>query len=187
MSFLPTDYESPRPGSAARDRSRLAVLVVLAGVVLLALALREGIGWFSAPAGTRVDASSSAPDNSAGSHATDPTGDRVAGEIAVVAAFRERRSGLVVEVEGTVERELEDDLRGSRHQRFVLRLFGGHTLLIAHNIDLAPRVPVASGDAVAVRGEYEWSERGGVLHWTHHDPGGQRAGGWIRHGGREYR
>ena len=54
----------------------------------------------------------------------------------------------------------------------------------AHNIDLAPRVPVAPGDSVELRGEYEWSPRGGVIHWTHRDPDARREAGWIRRDGR---
>ena len=109
------------------------------------------------------------------------------GEALLAEAFRERRSGLVVEAEGTVERLLADDLEGSAHQRFILRLAGGQTLLVSHNIDLAPRVPARPGDRIAFRGQYEWNERGGVVHWTHHDPQGRRQGGWLEHGGRTYR
>ncbi len=110
-----------------------------------------------------------------------------AGEAAIAEAFRERRSEVTVEAEGSVERLLADDREGSRHQRFILRLDDGHTVLVSHNIDLAPRVPLAAGDRVAFRGRYEWNERGGVVHWTHHDPQGRREGGWLRHGGRTYR
>ena len=84
-------------------------------------------------------------------------------------------------------RILPDDNVGSRHQRFIVTLESGHTVLLSHNIDLAPRVPLAQGDRVVFRGEYEWNERGGVVHWTHHDPGGRRPGGWIRHRGETYR
>lgn len=105
----------------------------------------------------------------------------------VAAAFEQRRSGFFVEVEGEVERLLRDDLAGSRHQKFVVRLASGQTLLVSHNIDLAPRVPAQPGDAIRIRGEYEWNERGGLLHWTHHDPQGRMAGGWIRLAGEEYR
>lgn len=102
-------------------------------------------------------------------------------------AFRNRASGVSVESAGTVERLLPDDLEGSRHQRFIVRLARDRTLLVAHNIDLAPRVPVVEGERVRFRGQYEWNPKGGVLHWTHHDPAGRRPGGWIRHEGRVYR
>jgi hypothetical protein len=81
---------------------------------------------------------------------------------------------------------LRDDLEGSRHQRFILRLGADHTLLISHNIDVAPRIPLTEGDFVGFRGQYEWNERGGVVHWTHHDPAGRHPGGWIRHRGNVY-
>ncbi|NNC54097.1 MAG: DUF3465 domain-containing protein [Pseudomonadales bacterium] len=82
---------------------------------------------------------------------------------------------------------LRDDLEGSRHQRFLVSEDGLPTLLVAHNIDLAPRVPLEEGDRVFVRGRYEWNNKGGVLHWTHHDPKGRREGGWVRHQGRTYK
>ena len=42
------------------------------------------------------------------------------------------------------------------------------------------------GDEVRFRGEYEWNQRGGLVHWTHHDPAGRRTGGWLRHEDRLY-
>ena len=103
-------------------------------------------------------------------------------------AFDDRASGVEVEGAGTVVRVLADDERGSRHQRFIVRLDSGQTLLVAHNIDLAPRVPdLAEGDVVAFRGEYEWSPQGGTVHWTHDDPSGDHPGGWLRSGGTTYR
>ena len=92
-----------------------------------------------------------------------------------------------LEGKGTVERLLADDNHGSRHQRFIVRLDSGRTLLVAHNIDLAPRIDsLHAGDAVAFFGEYEWNPKGGVIHWTHRDPQGRHVAGWIRHGGRIY-
>lgn len=85
-----------------------------------------------------------------------------------------------VEFDARVTRLLSDDLDGSRHQRFIV-FVDDLTVLIAHNIDLAPRVPVAVGDEVLIRGRYEWNERGGVVHWTHHDPQNRLPGGWIEH------
>jgi hypothetical protein len=102
--------------------------------------------------------------------------------------FRERRSGVMVEGAGTVEKLLRDDLVGSRHQRFILRLALQQTVLVSHNIDLAPRLDsLRIGDEVHFRGQYEWNPRGGVVHWTHRDPSGVRAGGWLRHRDRIYR
>lgn len=105
----------------------------------------------------------------------------------IIQAFQQQQSGVWVETTGRVSRVLADDNDGSRHQRFIIALSGGHTVLVAHNIDLAERVPLAGGDEIALRAEYEWNPQGGVLHWTHHDPRGQREGGWIRHAGRTFR
>jgi hypothetical protein len=91
-----------------------------------------------------------------------------------------------VEAGGRVERVLRDDREGSPHERFIVRVEGGVTVLVAHNLDLAARVPVEVGDSVTVRGEYEWNDRGGVIHWTHGAPAGRHEAGWIRHGGRLY-
>ncbi len=101
-------------------------------------------------------------------------------------AFRAGRSDVLVTGEGTVEKVLRDDRDGSRHQRFILALDSGQTVLVAHNIDLAPRVPLEEGDEVRVFGQYEWNEKGGVMHWTHHDPAGRHEEGWIEHRGRRY-
>lgn len=111
----------------------------------------------------------------------------VDGEGALLEAVRGRQSDVQVAGSGVVTRILPDDNHGSRHQRFILTLDSGDTLLIAHNIDLAPRVDgLARGDRVAFYGEYEWNERGGVVHWTHHDPAGRHADGWLEHNGRRY-
>ncbi len=84
-------------------------------------------------------------------------------------------------MKGFVRRLLHDDNDGARHQRFIIDIGDGWTLLIAHNLDLAERVPLGIGDRVAVRGMYEWNELGGLVHWTHHDPQGVEDGGWVRY------
>jgi hypothetical protein len=109
------------------------------------------------------------------------------GEQALTAAFENRRSDIQVQASGRVSRILADDNKGSRHQRFIVQLASGRTVLVAHNIDLADRVAsIKSGDSVEFFGEYEWNERGGVIHWTHRDPQGVHEAGWIKHGGRTY-
>ena len=98
-----------------------------------------------------------------------------------------RRSGDQLTTSGVVLRILTDDRDGSRHQRFILRLNGGDTLLIAHNIDLAPRLEgLAVGERVRVSGEFAWNPRGGTLHWTHRDPKGRHVPGYIEWRGRRY-
>src|SRR3954469_19661656 len=102
-------------------------------------------------------------------------------------AFTEQQSGSQVTGEGTVAKLLADDNEGSRHQRFILVLASGQTLLVAHNIDLAPRIAsLKFGDAVAFNGVYEWNAKGGVIHWTHRDPSGRHQAGWLKHAGQTY-
>ncbi|MCB1056316.1 MAG: DUF3465 domain-containing protein [Acidobacteria bacterium] len=151
----------PEPPPRKGSRAVVALILLLAGGALLAHRL--------------------------GVSAPPPEAKHDSGEAIILEAYRERAHDLPVAVEGEVERTLADDLEGSRHQRFILRLPGGHTLLVSHNIDLAPRVPLAAGDHVQVLGRYEWNDRGGVVHWTHHDPRGEDPGGWIRLGDRTYR
>lgn len=102
-------------------------------------------------------------------------------------AYDKKQSDLQVEGKGVVVRLLRDDLDGSRHQRFIVQLNTGQTLLITHNIDLAPRINhLRVGDTVEFFGEYEWNSKGGVIHWTHHDPRGSHVGGWLEREGERY-
>lgn len=118
-----------------------------------------------------VDTSSAASDSS-----------RILGE-----AFSRGTSNLQIEGSGVVSRVLPDDNDGSRHQRFILALQSGQTLLVAHNIDLAPRIgSIKQGDRVDFFGEYEWNAQGGVIHWTHKDPQERHVAGWLHHNSRTY-
>ena len=114
-------------------------------------------------------------------------GIETGGAAKISSAYENRLSNLQVEGSGLVEKVLRDDLEGSRHQRIILRVSDSQTVLIAHNIDLAPRVPADEGDELEFKGEYEYSEQGGVLHWTHHDPRRRHPNGWLRHKGSTYK
>ncbi|MGP1382239.1 MAG: DUF3465 domain-containing protein [Thainema sp.] len=119
--------------------------------------------------------------------AQSPSAIAQASEQVILDAYAQHASNVMVEAAGQVDRLLSDDLEGSRHQRFIVRLSSGHTVLISHNIDLAPRIDaLRQGDTVRFRGEYEWNSQGGVVHWTHHDPNGSHPGGWIEHQGQRY-
>jgi hypothetical protein len=109
------------------------------------------------------------------------------GDSVLEEAFEQQQSDLQVQGTGEVVKVLADDNDGSRHQRFILRLASGRTLLVAHNIDLAPRITSLNrGDSVEFYGEYEWNPKGGVIHWTHHDPRGKHVSGWLKHNGSTY-
>ncbi|HEY9189835.1 MAG TPA: DUF3465 domain-containing protein [Sulfurovum sp.] len=102
-------------------------------------------------------------------------------------AYENGLSNIQVEGKGTVLTILADDTSGSQHQRFILLLSTDQTLLISHNIDLAPRVKnLTEDDSVAFYGEYEWNDKGGVIHWTHIDPNGIHEDGWLKHNGVVY-
>lgn len=156
----------------------------IAAVVFLAAA-----GWyFGQPPQSRPALIAPSP----GPHPPDPSPvegvarQQLAGD-AVRAAFQARSSGIEIETEGEIVRLLADDRDGSPHQKFIVRTPGGATVLVAHNIDLAPRLDGLSvGDHVAILGEYEWNEHGGVLHWTHRDPAGHHQTGHIDWDGRRY-
>ncbi len=102
-------------------------------------------------------------------------------------AFKGKKSHVFVEGAGVVKKLLVDDNKGSRHQKFLVTISSEQTLLFAHNIDLAPRLDtLVMGDAVTFRGEYVYNPKGGVVHWTHKDPQGEKQGGWIMHNGQKY-
>jgi len=146
-------------------------------LLFLAIAAAAAFYLTKQPTGTPRPAGPAASPTAAVAGARDPIAEAYAG----------RHSGIPVEGSGTVAKLLGDDSLGDRHQRFILRLPSGQTVLVAHNVDLAPRVdPLAVGDTVAFRGDYEWNDKGGTIHWTHHDPQGHHAGGWLKHDGRTF-
>lgn len=102
-------------------------------------------------------------------------------------AFVDQSSDIQIQGEGKVSKVLRDDSKGIRHQKFILQTDPEMTVLIAHNIDLAPRLPgLKEGDTVMFYGEYEWTDKGGVVHWTHRDPKGRHPDGWLRYKGQLY-
>ena len=102
----------------------------------------------------------------------------------ISSAYKNKQSDIHVKATGKVIKILPDDNEGNRHQRFIVKVENNLTILIAHNIDLAQRAEISAGDVVAFSGEYEWNKKGGVVHWTHHDPRGKHQGGWIEVNGK---
>jgi hypothetical protein len=97
-----------------------------------------------------------------------------------------QQSGLMVEVLGKAVRILSDDRDDLQHQKFIIRLQNGQNLLITHNIVTAEKAPVLINHEVTVRGEYSWTEPGGLIHWTRYDNSAQRRHGWIEYQGQKY-
>ena len=93
-----------------------------------------------------------------------------------------------VEVTGKVRvyKVLSEDDQGLRHERFLVMLSNGTTVLVAHSIDKAPSVPLEAGDEVVLHGEFISSDKGGVIHWTHHSDSPKHEGGWILYKGKKY-
>ena len=105
----------------------------------------------------------------------------------ILQAYQQQSSNVQVQAQGVVKAILPDDNQGSRHQKMILKLENGLTILIAHNIDLAPRIDgLRKGDTVEFYGEYEYSQKGGVIHWTHRDPQGHHIDGWLKYQGKMY-
>ena len=103
---------------------------------------------------------------------------RDTGESALRAAHSAQRRNVPIEFSAVVTKLLKDDREGLQHQRFLVKA-AGLSILVAHNTDLAPRAPVTVGATVRLRGEYVWNDKGGVMHWTHRDPRGRHAAGFI--------
>lgn len=106
---------------------------------------------------------------------------------AIVEAYAAHHNLPQVQGSGIVVKLLKDDTNGSQHQKFLLKVSDNITILIAHNIDLAPRVDtIQVGDTVAFKGEYVYTPKGGTVHWTHKDPRGNHESGWLQLNGKKY-
>jgi len=143
--------------------------------------------WFDLPqqnvAGSFTDTSTNAlKSNSTVQHSVAQNNNAL-----IQQAFEHQQQNVQVQGLGTVVKLLPDDTKGARHQRLIVKLTSTLTVLIAHNIDLAPRIDAISvGDEIQFYGVYEWNNKGGVVHWTHHDPNGRHLNGWLMHQGKTY-
>lgn len=105
----------------------------------------------------------------------------------VAELYAAKTSDVPVEGSGSVVKILADDNRGTRHQKFLVKMQSGQTLLFTHNIEIAPRIEdIKAGDTLSFRGEYVYNPKGGIVHWTHHDPQSMHYAGWIKHNGKLY-
>ncbi len=102
-------------------------------------------------------------------------------------AFDNQKSNIQVQGKGVVIVLLDDDLVEPRHQKFIIRVSPKQTLLVAHNIDLADKIQnLQKNSTIEFYGEYEWNDKGGLIHWTHNDPAGNHINGWLKYNGKTY-
>jgi len=101
-------------------------------------------------------------------------------------AFEKKISDVPLTIEGKATEILEDDTDLTPHQRFIVQIPSGHTVLVSHNLERAYRVPVKVGDEVEVHGTYKWNELGGIIHKTHHDDRGEHEDGWLNYAGKRH-
>ena len=186
------------PKSIKRKLIRGVAYAAIAGAVWFA----QQQGWLNNNEGKNQQASNQSSSQDAQSKSREENNPRI--EIAkpvstngsssnrndnelIAKLYQQQKSDEIVTAVGRVGKILPDDNKGSRHQKFLLDIGQDKWLLVAHNIDLAPYVPLKQGDDVIVHGEYEYNEKGGVLHWTHHDPRGYHEEGYIEHNGKKYK
>jgi len=152
-------------------------------IVTILLALLVAVLWGCTPTGQGQDTAGSTVFNAASTEA-DALGST---DAQLAQLFKTQQNNVYVTGAGIVQSILSDDTEGAKHQRFILRLASGQTLLVAHNIDIAPRVePLNVGDTVYFAGIYEYNSQGGVIHWTHHDPQGTHRAGYLRVGDKTF-
>lgn len=109
------------------------------------------------------------------------------GIVAIADAIAEKKSGLIVQGFAAVKSVLPDDADNGKHQNFIVSLENGRTFSVSHDVDVAPRVPLKQADLIEFRGQYDWNDQGGIVHWTHHDPDMNHQDGWIKLNGKVYR
>jgi hypothetical protein len=167
-------------------RKTLAIAVVALCAYLTIYRSRPPRSAPAAPSSPPPTAASAPPSSAtpSGPAAASPVVDNPT----IARAIADHAHEVTVDAAGVVSRVLPDDREGERHQRFIVRLPSGTTVLIAHNIDIAPRIEgLRAGAPIAFEGEYVWNSQGGVVHWTHHDPSGRHRSGFVKYDGRLYR
>ena len=187
---------STRPVVTSRPPWWIGAAVLAAAFMVAIYRGAGGLGGGAGPAPSE-SGTSSAPPRSGGSstiersprsaQAGDGASAATAGDEATLSsAIASRSSDVWVEFEAQVTKPLPDDDESPRHQRFLVRTEAGESVLVAHNIDVADRVPVKAGQRVRLKGRFEWNDKGGVLHWTHRDATRGAPRGWIEADGRRY-
>ncbi len=108
------------------------------------------------------------------------------GLVDIYQAQKDHLKHVEVIVKAKVYKMLSYDLYGLPHERFLIKLNNNSTVLIAHDLKMAPCVPLKANDDVTIKGEYIWNNLGGVIHWTHHTDTAFHVGGYILFNNKTY-
>ena len=106
------------------------------------------------------------------------------GLIDAVAVCQNGARHTEIMLDGSVQRVLGvRSGRSGRHEGFYLSAAVPQSgrmpaVKVEDNIDITGYTPLHAGDRVQLKGQYECND--GVVHWTHHDPSGRHAAGYIR-------
>lgn len=180
---MPTNHQKKRRYPFKKNLKRKLRRIVF---MLVAASIATGINYYNKHQSTNGDSSTDTSVTQSNSSSFSQSEQQHAVQ-KIRAAKNNTNAQFWVGFNGKVVKILKDDLKGNRHQKFLVSPSSGITLLVAHNIDLASRVPIQQGDSISLYGRYEWNNRGGVMHWTHHDPKGKKKGGWIKANNKTYR
>jgi hypothetical protein len=109
------------------------------------------------------------------------------GQAEVVQAQQNHQEVNFLEVKNAhVTQVLPDDLIGSKHQKWIVQLEDGSSLLCVYNSDMGDRIPVQVGQTMSLGGQYIWDRGGGLIHWLHADPQHRRPDGYVLLNGTTY-
>ena len=118
---------------------------------------------------------------------TNAFADAPAGQEQIIEAQESGRGLSFVEVKNVqVVQVLPDEVSANQHQKWMVKLANGRTLLCVYNIDITQRVPIQVGDTVSMGGQYIFTHAGGLIHWLHADPRAERPNGYVDLNGTRY-
>lgn len=95
--------------------------------------------------------------------------------------------------QGSVVQILPEDTSGLQHEKFMFQIsdglngqYNGQVVLVAHDISMAPFVPIRTGSQLEIKGDFIPDQTPKVLHWTHLDDKHVHPDGYIKLNGKIY-
>lgn len=85
-----------------------------------------------------------------------------------------------------VVKKLKDDTKGVKHQKWLVQNESGQIILFVHNLELCKPLNLEKNDSVKLAGEFKWTDKGALIHWTHYDPKKKRPDGYVQIKGQKF-